>query len=76
MTTPRTSSGMPDLDDFLGGLLGGDNVVWVTASHAVVAIERAFLAEGLREGEPCTYVTTEISHRSTFSSRWRGRGAT
>jgi transcriptional regulator with XRE-family HTH domain len=57
----RTSSGISDLDDLLGGLLPGDNVVWVTTSQGViVAIERSFLAEGLRRGEPCTYVTTEV----------------
>ncbi|MGH2668474.1 MAG: RAD55 family ATPase, partial [bacterium] len=57
----RTSSGVPELDEFLGGLLVGDNIVWVTTSQGmVVAIERSFLAEGLRRGEPCTYVTTEL----------------
>lgn len=57
----RTSSGISELDDLLGGLLSGDNVVWVTTSQGViVAIERSFLAEGLRRGEPCTYVTTEV----------------
>ena len=56
----RTSSGIPDLDELLGGLLTGDNVVWVTTSQGVVAtIEQAFLAEGRRRDEPCTYVTTE-----------------
>jgi transcriptional regulator with XRE-family HTH domain len=58
----RTSSGISDLDDLLGGLLTGDNVVWVTASQGVIsAIEQAFLVEGLSRGEPCTYVTTEIA---------------
>jgi transcriptional regulator with XRE-family HTH domain len=58
----RISSGITDLDDLLGGLLTGDNVVWVTASEGVVtAIERSFLGVGLRRGEPCTYVTTEIA---------------
>ncbi len=57
----RISSGTPDLDELLGGLLPGDNVVWVTASQGVVvALERSFLTEGLRRGEPCTYVTTEL----------------
>ena len=55
-----TSSGISDLDDLLGGLLPGDNVVWVTASQNVLAvIERSFLIEGLRRAEPCSYVTTE-----------------
>ncbi len=58
----RTSSGIADLDDLLGGLLTGDNVVWVTASQGVIgAIEREFLVEGLRNGEPCSYVTTETA---------------
>jgi len=36
---------MHDLDQLLGGLLPGDNVVWVTSSRGVVvAIERSFLA--------------------------------
>lgn len=57
-----TSSGIPDLDDLLAGLLPGDNVVWVTAGHTqIAAIERPFLEEGLRRGEPCSYVTTELS---------------
>ena len=61
----RISSGMPDLDDLLGGLLAGDNVVWVTTSQGVVAtIEQAFLAEGRSRGEPCTYVTTEMTPSS------------
>ncbi len=61
----RISSGIEDLDDLLGGLLAGDNVVWVTTSQGVVAtIERAFLAEGRRRGEPCTYVTTELAPAS------------
>jgi transcriptional regulator with XRE-family HTH domain len=52
---------MQDLDQLLGGLLPGDNVVWVTSSHGVVvAIERSFLVEGLRRGEECLYVTMEI----------------
>jgi transcriptional regulator with XRE-family HTH domain len=55
-----TSSGVPQLDDLLGGLLPGDNVVWVTSGeHAVAAIERVFIAEGINQGDPCSYVTTE-----------------
>ena len=58
----RISSGMQDLDNLLGGLLAGDNVVWVTTSQGVVAtIEQAFLSEGRLRGEPCTYVTTDLA---------------
>ena len=54
------SSGIPDLDELLSGLWAGDNVVWVTAGEsAVAAVERSFLLEGLRQGESCSYVTTE-----------------
>src|SRR5687768_1679774 len=64
----RISSGMQDLDNLLGGLLAGDNVVWVTTSQGVVAaIEQAFLAEGRRRGEPCTYITTELAPPSLRS---------
>jgi transcriptional regulator with XRE-family HTH domain len=56
------SSGVPDLDDLLGGLVPGDNVVW---SHddvdLVRTFEGAFLREGLRGGEPCHYVTTSAA---------------
>ncbi len=56
----RTSSGIPDLDDLLAGLLAGDNVVWVTTNQGMAAaIERSFLLEGRDRDEPCTYVTTE-----------------
>jgi transcriptional regulator with XRE-family HTH domain len=53
------STGHADLDEVLGGLLPGDNVVWVTTSDGpFAALERSFLVEGLRHGEPCLYVTT------------------
>ena len=55
-----TSSGIADLDGLLSGLMAGDNVVWVTTGETVIsAIERSFVATGLRAGEPCSYVTTE-----------------
>jgi transcriptional regulator with XRE-family HTH domain len=66
---PTMSTGVPDLDDLLGGLVLGDNVVW---SHDGIALVRrfedAFLREGLDHDEPCTYVTTssppdEVGHR-------------
>jgi transcriptional regulator with XRE-family HTH domain len=53
------SSGVPGLDRILGGLVAGDNVVWVCdGPSAVVPFEDAFLREGSSAGEPCFYVTT------------------
>jgi transcriptional regulator with XRE-family HTH domain len=53
------SSGVQSLDRLLGGLVAGDNVVWVCDDPAEVApFEDAFLREGIAAGEPCHYVTT------------------
>jgi transcriptional regulator with XRE-family HTH domain len=53
------SSGVPDLDDLLGGLVPGDNVVWAHDDPDLVArFEDEFLREGLERREPCHYVTT------------------
>ena len=71
----RTSSGVPDLDELLGGLMPGDNVVWVTTSQGVIAtVEASYIAEGLARGEPCTYVTTGVTPaklRTTFGEELR-----
>ncbi len=54
----RCSTGVPDLDVLLGGLIGGDNMVWVSSNADVLDhIERAFLQDGSRRGEPCLYVS-------------------
>ncbi len=53
------SSGVPDLDRLLNGLVPGDNIVWSVDREPVLpAFEDAFIAEGLREGDRCHYVTT------------------
>lgn len=53
------STGIPDLDDVLAGLLPGDNVVWVGDDARVLAlVEDGLLADAARHGRPCTYVTT------------------
>lgn len=63
------STGVPDLDDLLGGLVQGDNVVWSHDDVELVSrFEDAFVLEGLQREEPCHYVTTssapaEISDR-------------
>lgn len=54
----RVSSGIPDLDELLDGLMLGDNVVWVTESTDTVGLlEDNLLREAVRRKQPCTYVT-------------------
>jgi len=54
----RVSSGVPDLDGLLGGLILGDNVVWVLDDTKVVGhLEDSLLAEASGRGEACFYVT-------------------
>ena len=49
---------MADLDGLLGGLILGDNVVWVLDDNEVVRhLEDAMLAEAVGRGEGCFYVT-------------------
>jgi transcriptional regulator with XRE-family HTH domain len=56
------SSGVPDLDELLGGIVAGDNLVWVFDDPAtVIPFENAFLREGLEAGDPCRYVTMTAS---------------
>ena len=58
----RLKSGIPDLDDLLGGLILGDNVVWVVdATDVVRRLEDALLAEALRRGQRCCYVTVSTA---------------
>jgi transcriptional regulator with XRE-family HTH domain len=54
----RVPSGVPDVDDLLGGLILGDNVVWVIDDTGVVRhLEDALLSTLLARGEACFYVT-------------------
>ncbi|MDP8975547.1 MAG: XRE family transcriptional regulator [Actinomycetota bacterium] len=54
----RRSSGVGDLDVLLGGLIAGDNMVWVSSDAELLEhIEKAFVEEGGRRGEPCLYVS-------------------
>ena len=49
---------MPDVDALLGGLILGDNVVWVLDDTDVVRrLEDAMLAEAVARGEGCFYVS-------------------
>jgi transcriptional regulator with XRE-family HTH domain len=58
----RVSSGVRDLDELLGGLIAGDNVVWsYDNAEAIACFEDAFIAEGLREGAACYVVTTDVA---------------
>ena len=58
LSTDRVPSGVPDVDDLLGGLILGDNVVWVLDDVDVVRrLEDAMLAEAVDRGEGCFYVS-------------------
>ena len=58
----RVSSGVPDIDVLLGGLIPGDNIVWVSNDAQLLGrLEEGFLDEGRRLGVGCWYVTTEES---------------
>jgi transcriptional regulator with XRE-family HTH domain len=58
LSTDRVTSGVPDVDALLGGLILGDNVVWVLDNTDVVRhLEDAMLAEAVARGEGCFYVT-------------------
>ncbi len=51
MALKRQSSGVVDLDRVLGGLIAGDNMVWVSEETEIfVRLEQAFLREGQRQG--------------------------
>ncbi|MFP5377534.1 MAG: helix-turn-helix domain-containing protein [Acidimicrobiia bacterium] len=53
------STGVADVDELVGGLIPGDNVVWVTDDADVPRrMEEAFLASAGRAGLPRAYVTT------------------
>jgi len=54
----RVPSGVPDVDDLLGGLILGDNVVWVLEDTDVIRqLEEALLREVTGRGEAAFYVT-------------------
>ena len=56
----RVSSGVPDVDDLLHGLIPGDNIVWVSEEWDVMTrVEDRFLAASARARLPRAFVTTE-----------------
>lgn len=57
----RIPSGVHDLDEILGGLLAGDNVVWVCDDPDLTAeVERSMLA-ARPAGQPAVYVSASAS---------------
>ncbi|HWC11218.1 MAG TPA: helix-turn-helix domain-containing protein [Acidimicrobiales bacterium] len=53
----RLKSGIADLDELLGGLILGDNVVWVVDGPEVIRrLEDALLREAVRRGQRSCYV--------------------
>jgi transcriptional regulator with XRE-family HTH domain len=57
-TGDRISSGVPDVDALLGGLILGDNVVWVVDDvNAIRHLEHALVAEVVSRSERCFYVS-------------------
>ena len=54
----RVPTGVADVDALLGGLILGDNVVWVLDDTDVIGhLEDALLTEASGRGEACFYVT-------------------
>jgi transcriptional regulator with XRE-family HTH domain len=60
----RVKSGVDAIDDLLGGLIPGDNIVWVSNDVPFLeGLEVGFLEEGRLEGVGCWYVTVEAAPR-------------
>jgi transcriptional regulator with XRE-family HTH domain len=61
MEPGRVGSGVKDLDDAVGGLIPGDNIVWVAEAGSTFPIfENALLSEGLHRGRTCVFVQTDV----------------
>jgi transcriptional regulator with XRE-family HTH domain len=75
LSSDRVSSGIADIDALLGGVILGDNVVWVLEDMAVVRVlEDALLAGVSGRGEPCLYVTAgDPLTVEVFGARARAR---
>ena len=60
----RVSSGVQGIDDLLGGLIPGDNIVWVSSDARFLdSLESGFLEDGIRSGVGCWYVTVDAPPR-------------
>ena len=67
--TGTMPTGVADLDEALGGLLPGDNVVWVSNNDALCERVERLLIEGTPHGERTLYVSgyrSEAEIRRTF----------
>ena len=64
----RVSSGLKAVDGLLGGLIPGDNIVWVSSDAQFLSrLEAGFFEEGRRLGVGCCYVTVDASPREVAS---------
>lgn len=69
---PRIRSGVDDLDEILGGLLAGDNVVWVTDERRLFDLaEKAMLAATPSDERAIHVASTET--KSEVTARVGGR---
>lgn len=64
----RIRSGIDDLDDVLGGLLAGDNVVWVTDERELFDLAEKAILEATPAGERAIHVS---SHETKAKVRAR-----
>ncbi|MFP5372587.1 MAG: hypothetical protein ACLGI3_17825, partial [Actinomycetes bacterium] len=60
----RVSSGVDGVDDLLGGLIPGDNIVWVSSDGRFLdSLEAGYFEEGVKAGVRCWYVTVDAPPR-------------
>ena len=70
-TAPAPSTGLPCLDDVLGGLRPGDNVVWqVDAIEDYADLVAPFVERALAEGRKLVYF--RFARHAPLVSEWRG----
>lgn len=64
---------MAAIDELLGGLIPGDNIVWVSNDAPLLStLEAGYLEEGLRVGVGCWYVTVDTPPREIAKRLPRG----
>jgi transcriptional regulator with XRE-family HTH domain len=57
----RIPSGFEDLDEVLGGLMTGDNVVWVSSDGTLLAEVEDLLISAAPDKQTCVYVSAQSS---------------